>query len=552
MPSNSPFPDVEIPDVDLWGLMFERKDRDFSDDKVIYRAINSDRRYTFAQVKKLATVFGQGLRSLWDWQKDDVLALYTPNDIDVPPVIYGTFYAGGIVTPVNPAYSKDELAYQLENSGAKALVTTKAFMKTALEAADKVGIPNDRVILLGSEKDESHQCKHWASIQKTDILERYRRRKANPEDLSFLAYSSGTTGLPKGVMLSHRNIVADLLMIKGGVGHWYSSADDKFLGVLPFFHIYGLTILVHQTLHRGIELVVMPAFDLKMFLEAIQEHKITLIYVAPPVIVRLARDSIVTQYDLSSIKMITSGAAPLSKSLIDAVHKRLGLKINQAYGLSETSPATHNQPWNEWSTSPGSVGKLLPNMQASYMSPSGQELAPGSTGELHLRGPNIFKGYWKNPAATAAALTPDGFFKTGDVGFVDAEHNFYITDRVKELIKYKGFQVAPAELEGKLMENAAVEDVAVVGVQDEERHTEVPRAYVVPAQATRGRAGEEEEAREIVKWMEGKVAGHKWLRGGVVFVEEIPKSASGKILRRVLKERSKGDVGLGVGEKAKL
>ena len=531
--------------------MFERKDRDFSDDKVIYRAINSDRKYTFAQVKTQATVFGEGLRSLWDWQKDDVLALYAPNDIDIPPVIYGTFFAGGIVTPANPGYSKDELAYQLENSGAKALVTTKAVLKTALEAADKVGIPNDRVILLGYEKDESHQCKHWTSVRKTDILERYRRRKANPEDLSFLAYSSGTTGLPKGVMLSHRNIIADLLLIKGGVGHWYSSAADKFLGVLPFFHIYGLTGLVHQTLHRGIELVVMPAFDLKMFLEAIQEHKITFIYVAPPVIVRLSRDSLVSQYDLSSIKMITSGAAPLTKGLVDAVHKRLGLKINQAYGLSETSPVTHTQPWNEWYTSIGSVGKLLPNMQAKYISASGDELAPGIPGELYLRGPNIFKGYWKNPSATLAALTPDAFFKTGDIGFQDQHCNFYITDRVKELIKYKGFQVPPAELEGKLMESEVVDDVAVVGVEDEVRHTEVPRAYVVPAQRIRARAGED-EARQIVKWMEGKVASHKRLRGGVVFVREIPKSASGKILRRVLKERSKGDVALGVGAQAKL
>jgi 4-coumarate--CoA ligase len=343
MPTKSPFPDVEIPPVDLWGLMFDRKHRDFSDDKVIYRAINSDRKYTFADVKSNATLFGEGLRNLWDWQKDDVLALYAPNDIDVPPIIYGTFFAGGIVTPANPGYSKDELAYQLENSGAKALVTTKAFLDTALKAAEKVGIASDRVILLGAEKDETHRCKHWTSIRKTSGALRYRRRRAHPEDLSFLAYSSGTTGLPKGVMLSHRNIVADLLLCQGEVGNWYSSANDKFLGVLPFFHIYGLTGLVHQTLHRGIELVVMPAFDMETFLRTIQEHKITFIYVAPPVIVRLSRDKVVDKYDLSTVKMITSGAAPLTKELVDAVHKRLKLKINQAYGLSETSPMTHTQ-----------------------------------------------------------------------------------------------------------------------------------------------------------------------------------------------------------------
>ena len=163
------------------------------------------------------------------------------------------------------------------------------------------------------------------------------------KDLAFLVYSSGTTGLPKGVMLSHRNVISDLLMIKSAMGKWYSGGQDKILGVLPFYHIYGLTGLVQQPLHRGIELVVMPAFNLEVFLKAIQEHKITFIYVAPPVIVRLARDKLVEQYDLSSVRMITSGAAPLTKELVDAVHKRLNIKINQAYGLSETSPMTHTQ-----------------------------------------------------------------------------------------------------------------------------------------------------------------------------------------------------------------
>jgi acyl-CoA synthetase (AMP-forming)/AMP-acid ligase II len=306
--------------------------------------VNSNRKYTFAEVKAHATAFGEGLRNLWDWQKNDVLALYAPNDIDVPPIIYGTFFAGGIVTPANPGYSSDELAYQLENSGAQALVTTKPFLPVALKAAEKVGIDNGRVILLGEERDPTHRVKHWTSIRKTSGSSRYRRRKAKPDsDLAFLAYSSGTTGLPKGVMLSHRNILADLLQIHGSVGTFYSWKEDKFLAVLPFFHIYGLTGLVHQMLHRGIELVVMPAFDLETFLRAVQEHKITFVYVAPPVIVRLARDKMVEQYDLSSIKMITSGAAPLTKELVDAVHKRLNIKINQAYGLSETSPMTHTQ-----------------------------------------------------------------------------------------------------------------------------------------------------------------------------------------------------------------
>ncbi|KAK5083545.1 hypothetical protein LTR05_006048 [Lithohypha guttulata] len=559
--------DVSIPDLDMWAFMFNNPEpRKFPDSQVIYRsATNTSRAYTFSDVRSLATSFGEGLQNLWDWQKGEVLAIYAPNDIDVGPIIYGVFFAGGIISPANPAYSPDELAFQLNNSGSRALVTTVQFLPNALKAAEKAGIPQDRILLLGEARDKEHRVKHWTNIRKTSGALRYRRRKLQPDDdLAFLVYSSGTTGLPKGVMLSHRNVISDLCLIKGAVGHWYETGKDKILGVLPFFHIYGLTGLVHQPLHRGIELVVMPAFDLKLFLSTIQGHKITFIYVAPPVIVRLARDKVVDGYDLSSVKMITSGAAPLTQELVDAVHKRLKIKINQAYGLSETSPMTHTQPWNEWYDSVGSVGKMFPNMIAKYMSAEEKELGPGEAGELWLAGPNIFKGYWKNEKATKDAIVEaDGlrYFKTGDVGFQDENHNFYITDRVKELIKYKGFQVAPAELEGKLMDHPLVNDVAVIGIEDKEMHTEVPRAYIVHAKKS-GKAGNREtglpeteddkqDADEIIKWIAGKVANHKKLRGGVRFVEEIPKSAAGKILRRLLKDRAKNEASIAV-PRAKL
>ena len=555
MPTKSSFPDVDIPNLDMWAFMFNNPEpRNFSDDQVIYRsATNSSRAYTFKDVRSLATSFGEGLQNLWDWQKGEVLAIYAPNDIDIGPLIYGVFFAGGIVSPANPAYSPDELAFQLSNSGSKAIVTTLQFLPNALKAAEKSGIPKDRILLLGEARDKDHRVKHWSNIRKTSGALRYRRRQLHPDnDLAFLVYSSGTTGLPKGVMLSHRNVIADLCLIRGAVGNWYETGKDKIIGVLPFFHIYGLTGLVHQPLHRGIELVVMPAFDMKLFLSTIQEHKITFIYVAPPVIVRMARDKMVNDFDLSSVKMITSGAAPLTRELVDAVHKRLKIKVNQAYGLSETSPMTHTQPWDEWYDSVGSVGKMFPNMVAKYMSPEEKELGAGEAGELWLAGPNIFKGYWKNEEATKNAIAEaDGlrYFKTGDVGFQDENHNFYITDRVKELIKYKGFQVAPAELEGKLMDHPLINDVAVIGIEDREMHTEVPRAYIVHAKKA-GKAGNAEtglpetdedkkDAEEIINWLAGKVANHKKLRGGVRFIEEVPKSAAGKILRRLLKEKAK-------------
>ena len=291
----------------------------------------------------------------------------------------------------------------------------------------------------------------------------------------------------------------------------------------------------------------MPKFDLQAFLTHIQTHRITFVYAVPPVILLLAKSPLVSNYNLSSIRMINSGAAPLTKDLVDAVYARLKIPIKQGYGLSETSPTTHTQPWEDWDKTIGSVGKLLPNQIAKYISDDGKEVEVGETGELWIKGPNVFLGYLNNPEGTKNALTADGFFKTGDVGHQDSSGNFFITDRVKELIKYKGFQVPPAELEGLLLAHPDIDDVAVIGIDDESQATEVPRAYVVLKKGVEGGKGKQEEIKE---WLAKKVAGHKRLRGGVRFVDEIPKSASGKILRRVLKTQALEDEKKGV--KAKL
>ncbi|PVH95026.1 acetyl-CoA synthetase-like protein [Periconia macrospinosa] len=557
MPTKSSYPSLPIPDTDLWGLLFERKEKAFPDDKVIYIDPYTNRSYTYAQVKSTAIDFGKGLKALWDWQKGDVLALYTPNCIDTPAVTWGCHWAGGVLSPANPAYTVEELAFQLKDSGAKALVTQLPFIKNAQAAANKVGIPLDRVILIGDECDPSRTVKHFMSIRNPSGTSRYRRTKAaNPaEDLAFLVYSSGTTGHPKGVMLTHRNIVSNIMMLIAGEGgnlSWKGGPDnqgDKILAFLPFFHIYGLTCLIHQSLYTGLTLIVMPRFDLQDFCKFVQAYKVTFSYVVPPVLVLLSKHPLVSNYDLSSIRMMNSGAAPLTKELVDAVYARLKIPIKQGYGLSETSPTTHTQPWEHWNTHTGSVGTLLPYQEAKYMSPDEKELPAGQTGELWIRGPNVFKGYLNNPEGTAHALTPDGYFKTGDVGYQDKDGNFYITDRIKELIKYKGFQVAPAELEGLLVAHPDIDDVAVLGVYDKEQATELPRAYVVLRQ---GVEKGEKVAVEIQEWLAKRVAGHKRLRGGVRFVEEIPKSASGKILRRVLRDKAAAEEEEKGGVRAKL
>lgn len=331
-------------------------------------------------------------------------------------------------------------------------------------------------------------------------------------------------------MLSHTNIVANTAQNIACESHL--TPDDRIISFLPFFHIYGLTCILHHALYRGFNCVVMPKFDIESWCRIVQDEKITYAYVVPPVVLLLSKHPCVDKYDLSTIRMMNSGAAPLTRELVEALHKRTKLKVKQGYGLSETSPTTHLQEWSDWDKHIGSVGKMVPNITAKFIDPEEKEVPTGQVGELWVKGPNIFQGYLNNVEGTKNAFTEDGFFKTGDVGYLDENGNFFITDRVKELIKYKGFQVPPAELEGLLASHPKIADVAVIGVYREDLASEVPLAYVVPAG---GAKGSKELEKEIVEWLNAKVAGHKRLRGGLKFTTEIPKSVSGKILRRLLK-----------------
>ncbi|KAH6720061.1 hypothetical protein BKA61DRAFT_228627 [Leptodontidium sp. MPI-SDFR-AT-0119] len=536
MATESPFPPVEIPEIDIWDFIFEGK-RSFPDDQAVYVDAESSRQYTFQDVKDTAMAFGHALRSKWNWQKGDVVGFYSPNCVDTPVLTFGTLWAGGIVSPANPASSAQELAFQLKDSGAKALITQISSLKIALEAAKMAGLPQNRILLMGDEKTGgiTHMQDFIASARNTPRLE--RQVPANT-DLSFLVYSSGTTGLPKGVMLTHRNIVANTLMTD--VGSAELSVGDVLIAALPLYHIYGLALLIVHSIHRGAKVVVMPAFEPQAFLGAIQKHKVTFAYLVPPIILLLAKSPIVDNYDLRSVKMIASAAAPLTLDLIEAVWKRLNIPIKQAWGLSETSPAVTTQLLGDWKASIGSVGKILPNQSLKVVSEAGVVLPVGEDGEFWVKGPNVFPGYLNNLEATARCMTDDGYMKTGDIGHITKEGHVYITDRLKELIKYKGFQVAPAELEGLLVGHEQVADVCVLGVWQADQETEVPRAYVVKSPA----AKDVEDAvleKQIASWVGAKVAGHKKLRGGVRFVDEIPKSAAGKILRRILRDKVKAE-----------
>jgi len=330
------------------------------------------------------------------------------------------------------------------------------------------------------------------------------------------------------VILTHRNLVANLLQIEqmGDV-----TEETKILAVLPFFHIYGMTVMMNQGLHRRCTVVTMPRFDLPEFLRVISDHQVQRVYIAPPVAVALAKHPIVDQYDLSCIDVIFSGAAPLDAELGRAVADRLDCRVLQGYGMTELSPVSHCMPDDRPGMDLNSCGFAIPNIESKLVdAETGREVVPGERGELWVRGPNVMSGYLDNPEATAATLDADGYLHTGDVATVTKDGVFTIVDRVKELIKYKGYQVPPAELEALLLTHDAIADAAVISVRDAEGE-EVPKAFVV-----RQAAGAALTADDVMAFVAERIAPHKKVRV-VEFIDEIPKSASGKILRKDLRAR---------------
>ncbi|KIX00172.1 uncharacterized protein Z518_10309 [Rhinocladiella mackenziei CBS 650.93] len=533
MPFESTFPPISVPPIDLWAFLFERTDRDYPEDHVIFVDITAQKQHTFRDVRQAATLFGQGLRQEWKWQKGDVMALFTPNSAEIGAVTFGTHWAGGVVCPFNNLYTVGELASQLKSSQAKGLATHVTCLEVAREAALLVGLPLDRIILIGG-RDSKGRFQHFSDVQGASTA--IERATIDPkEDLVFLVYSSGTTGLPKGVMLTHQNVMANLLQTSVMDANLTDWRIDRTIGFLPMYHIYGLALLVLAPVYRGITVQIMQKFELEQFCQIVQENKITLAYVVPPVALLLAKHSLVDKYDLSSLRILHSSAAPLTNDLVEMVYNRLKVPIKQGYGLSEASPGVSTQSWSHWNKSIGSAGNLLPSISIKFMN-NRKETQIGEQGEIWLKGPNICKGYYNNPKATADSIDTEGWYRTGDIGYIDQDHNIYITDRVKELIKYNGFQVAPAQLEGLLLAHPAVNDVAVIGVYNEQRATELPRAYIVP---TKGYIGDHKLEDEVSNWLNKKVAPYKRLRGGIRFVDEIPKSTAGKVLRRVLAEEAR-------------
>ena len=510
----SPLPDVEIPDVPMTTYVFARA-AELGEKPALIDG-PTGRVLTYAGLDAATRSLAGGLVAR-GFNKGDTVALMSPNIPDFAVIFHGVAMAGGIVTTVNPTYTANEVHHQLVDAGATMLITIPMFLETARAAAEGTGVTE--IFVIG----ESDDAPSLTALMGAPLAEHVPVAK---DDLVVLPYSSGTTGVSKGVMLNHGNLIANVAQV-GTAGD--IREDEKFIAVLPFFHIYGMQVLMNTGLRAGATIITMPRFDLEQFLKLHQEHGITRSFVAPPIVVALAKHPMVDNYDLSALRQVFSGAAPLSAELSLEAGARIDCEVVQGYGMTELSPVSHLTP--PGMSKAGSVGITAPNTETRIVDPiTGNDLDINEDGELCVRGPQVMAGYLNNQAATEATIDRDDWLHTGDIAHIDEDGHVWIVDRLKELIKYKGFQVAPAELEALLLTHPAVADAAVVGKLDEEAG-ELPIAFVVL------RPNAEASEEDVATFIAGQVATYKQLRE-VHFIDAVPKSASGKILRRVLRDQS--------------
>ncbi|MBI1396354.1 MAG: AMP-binding protein [Betaproteobacteria bacterium] len=517
----SPFADVTIPDIPLHELVLARFDA-FGERPAIVDA-PSGRTLTYARLRDDVTRLAGALTTR-GLRKGDVFAVCSPNVPEYATAFLGVTRAGGTVTTMNPLYTVEEIAHQLEETGAGFLLTVPALAERCVEAARGTSVRE--IFTIGDATGTTSFDTLLAEAGPAPAIA-FRPR----EDLAALPYSSGTSGLPKGVMLTHGNLVAQLCQANAVLAR---SEEDVAIAVLPFYHIYGMVLILLHGLRNGATLVSMPRFDFVQFLECVQKYRVNNAPLVPPIVLGLAKHPAVDDYDLSSLRQIGCGAAPLGAEVERACSERLGCSVMQGYGMTEFAGASITNREGTDSVRTGSVGQCWPNMEARLVDPAtGGDVGVNERGELWMRGPNVMKGYFKRPDATREMLLPDGWLRTGDVARVDEDGNFYIVDRVKELIKHNGYQVAPAELEAVLLRHPAIADAAVIPSPDEETG-EVPKAFVVLKSPV--------EPSAILDFVAGHVAPYKKIRL-IEVVESIPKSPSGKILRRELveRERSRAD-----------
>jgi acyl-CoA synthetase (AMP-forming)/AMP-acid ligase II len=513
------YPEVTIPDIALTPFVLARA-RELGEKPALVDGVTG-RATSYAQLDESVRRVAASL-STRGCGKGDVLAILSPNTVEYPVAFHAAALVGAIVTTINPLCTFEEIAKQLADSRAKYLVAAPALFERAREAASQVSLRE--LFVFG----EGEGATPFAELYESDG--RVPEVEIDPHaDLVALPYSSGTTGESKGVMLTHRNIVANLRQIEGTD---HCAGTDTLVCVLPMFHIYGITVIMNFGLSQGATIVVLPRFELESLLCALEKYKVTMAHVVPPIMLALAKHPSVARRDLSSLHTVFSAAAPLGEPLAREVAERLDCLVMQGYGMTETGPATHMAPHDSGRVKLGSVGLPVPNTDCKIVGvETGEELGVNAEGEICVRGPQVMRGYLNRAEATAATIDNEGWLHTGDIGYADADGHFFIVDRKKELIKYKGFQVAPAELEALLLTHPSVADCAVIPAPDDEAG-EVPKAFVVL------KTDHSATDAELIAFVASHVAPHKKIRR-VEFVEQIPKSPSGKILRRVLVARER-------------
>eukprot|EP01065_Artemidia_motanka_P029278 TRINITY_DN35420_c0_g1_i1.p1 TRINITY_DN35420_c0_g1~~TRINITY_DN35420_c0_g1_i1.p1 ORF type:complete len:571 (+),score=164.06 TRINITY_DN35420_c0_g1_i1:55-1713(+) len=514
---------IEVPDLTFTQFLLDRQQE--LGDKEAMCDVTTGESMSHGQIYDRTLRVATSLHAM-GFKKGDIALTNLANKLEYPVMMLAVQLLGGTLSSCSPQFSSAEIASQANNCSARWMFTDDFSLgdihlsQRMLQAAKDCGVPPEHVVIVGQDS--------WSRLLESNPSP--PAVEMSPDDMCLMPYSSGTTGPPKGVMLSHRNLVANCLQVE----ELQPRTEDVYFAVLPFFHIYPHVIHLNYGLHVGTKSCLMPRFELAAYLKGLQDHKVTFVHIAPPIAVLLANSPIVDEYDLSALKVVCSAAAPLGPELEAALVKRLGVTVMQAWGMSELSPIGTFMPTADRGRDDlrGSVGCVVANTDWRCVSPAtGEEVPPGSdsVGELRIRGPQVMLGYFNRPDATKSTIDEEGFLRTGDIARVNADGFVWIVDRLKEIIKYKGHQVAPSELEEVLLTHDEVADCCVIRSENSAGE-EIPKACVVLS------PGSKLTEDALMAFVAERVAPFKKVRA-VDFMDSIPKTASGKLLRRVLVQR---------------
>ncbi|KAH7012946.1 hypothetical protein EDB80DRAFT_638627 [Ilyonectria destructans] len=546
-PDLQPYPS----DISIWNWLFGSRQSCGNDafqgtihlsDDHGFRDAASGSLLTFRAVRDKSTWLSIALARSLGLQAHQTVAVVSSNSIWCPVAMFAAGRLGAVVTTLPYEANAKDLAFFFQASSTTIVFTNASALGQVREACQTVGLADDRIILLDDppQREPSIQglIEHGQALGPSEFIEEWRPVENTTSACAFLSFTSGTTGRPKAVMISHANIISQLCQMRQLTPQ---KTPNTVLGILPFYHITGLVHLLHLPIVLGQDVVVMSKFDMKRMLDTVVKYTCNELWVVPPILIRLLNDSIVHEYDISFVNQFNTGAAPLAEQVIVQLSARFPrVAIRQAWGMTEsTSCLTVTPPGlTTWSNAT-KVGKIVPGTEIRIVDPeTKKDLAVDQSGELWARGPQISMGYLNNSAETAESFDSDGYLHTGDLGSINREGFITIHDRLKEMIKVRGFGIAPAELEDLLLGHPQVRDAAIVGIPDD-YSGEIPRAFIV---VHPGVARDNQTAKALQQHVKSHKARHKWLAGGVEFLDEIPKSASGKILRRSLKAKWKEDM----------